>query len=354
MGYRFRKGLVVGKFSPLHEGHIYLIRSALSDCEKLVIITYSYPEFPGCDPAEVKYWLESMFYAERDRITIIAPTVGRPHNKDPDSMHRKYCTNLLLDAGHTVDAVYTSETYGYGFAEYLTAEFQQLYGTEHTPAVKHICVDIIRHIFPVSGTAVRQSDVLTNLYVSDLVAASFVPRVAFLGGESSGKTTLVGAVLTALQPKYAVAATHEYGRVLYERTGGRLLFDDMLHIGQTQVNWERKVAIHARRSAMSFGKPAVVLCDTTPLTTMWYSEAWYNMHVDQELEELSYRKYDLTVLCKNDFEFVQDGTRVSPYFSQRAFEWYQEVLDIAKTKYIIVEGSVEERVEQVVQAIDAM
>lgn len=41
---RFRCGLVVGKFSPLHRGHELLIRRALAACEHVVVLSCA-PDF---------------------------------------------------------------------------------------------------------------------------------------------------------------------------------------------------------------------------------------------------------------------------------------------------------------------
>src|SRR5436190_7066726 len=49
MSKRFRRGLVVGKFAPLHRGHELVIRRASDACEEVVIISYCKPEFAGCD-----------------------------------------------------------------------------------------------------------------------------------------------------------------------------------------------------------------------------------------------------------------------------------------------------------------
>ncbi|MDF2622573.1 MAG: ATPase [Kosakonia cowanii] len=47
---RFASGLIVGKFAPLHCGHERLINTALAQCERLWLISYSVPELPGCEP----------------------------------------------------------------------------------------------------------------------------------------------------------------------------------------------------------------------------------------------------------------------------------------------------------------
>ena len=48
MNLFFRRGLVVGKFCPLHLGHELLIRRAQTECEELVVLSYTKPGFAGC------------------------------------------------------------------------------------------------------------------------------------------------------------------------------------------------------------------------------------------------------------------------------------------------------------------
>lgn len=36
--YKYSMGLVIGRFQPLHNGHVYLIKKALEVCEKIIIV----------------------------------------------------------------------------------------------------------------------------------------------------------------------------------------------------------------------------------------------------------------------------------------------------------------------------
>src|SRR5882724_10969330 len=49
MSKRFQRGLVVGKFAPIHRGHEHLIRHAFDNSDEVVIISYCKPEFAGCE-----------------------------------------------------------------------------------------------------------------------------------------------------------------------------------------------------------------------------------------------------------------------------------------------------------------
>ena len=89
-----------------------------------------------------------------------------------------------------------------------------------------------------------------------------------------------------------------------------------------------------------------LFCDTSPLTTLFYSRELFG-RAEPELEALAERPYDLTVLCAPDFPFVQDGTRRDERFRTRQHDWYRRALARAKSPGMVVHGGVADRVAQV-------
>src|SRR5262245_16421660 len=131
MAKRFQRGLVVGKFAPLHRGHEMVIRRALEACQEVVLISYSQPELPGCEPAHRERWLAALFPTTRRLVItdeILAARVGPgaapreiPRNDANELDHRRFCAWLCLELlGGPVEGVFTSEAYGEGFARELT------------------------------------------------------------------------------------------------------------------------------------------------------------------------------------------------------------------------------------------
>jgi len=218
----FQHGLVVGKFCPLHRGHQFLIETALAACAELVIISYTKPDFEGCDTAKRKDWLETLypqtacFVVDDDWLRVRAGAGvemrfdGVPHNEAPDDVHRKFCAWLLeMFCGGPVDAVFTSETYGDGFARALSDYFRPAFPAQK--AVRHICVDETRVKVPVSGTQIRDNLYEYRSFLDAPVYRSLIKRVALLGGESTGKSILSAALANHLRTEYVA----EYGRDLW-------------------------------------------------------------------------------------------------------------------------------------------
>jgi len=310
-----------------------------------VIISYCKPEFAGCEAERREQWLSKLFPAAR----VLVPTDARlaswgatrfgfhevPPNDAEEMPHRRFCGYLCREVlGVTVDAVFTSEDYGEGFAAELTRCFR-----EHAavPEVRHVLVDRARRVVPVSGTLLR-ADVHANRgWLSPVVYASFVRRICLLGGESSGKSTLAEALARDFDTRYV----SEYGRDLWELKKGALVFDDLLHIAERQVATEEEAAGRANR---------YLFCDTSPLTTLFYSHSLFG-RAEPALERVAGRPYDLVVLCAADFPFVQDGTRQPESFRSSQHNWYLRELAHRAIPFLLVTGPVAERVREVEKAL---
>jgi len=61
MSAAFGVGLVVGKFAPLHKGHVLVVEHAASLCRRVVVISYSSPELPGYEAERRETWLKACF-----------------------------------------------------------------------------------------------------------------------------------------------------------------------------------------------------------------------------------------------------------------------------------------------------
>jgi NadR type nicotinamide-nucleotide adenylyltransferase len=184
---------------------------------------------------------------------------------------------------------------------------------------------------------VRADPLAYRAALSPHVYAGFVKRVCVLGGESSGKTTLARALAERLRTVWVP----EYGRELWEQRGGLLRIEDLLRIAEVQIGRESRLAEEADRW---------LICDTSPLTTLFYSLELFGAAVP-ELVALAQRRYDGVLLSAPDFEFVQDGTRRDSAFRDRGHRWYLEELGRRSIPWVLAAGSVEARVETAVSTI---
>lgn len=165
-------------------------------------------------------------------------------------------------------------------------------------------------------------------------------RLALLGGESSGKTTLAQALAAHLHTNWVP----EYGRELWERLRHTLSVEELLHVARHQVELEDAAA--AQRSGW-------IVCDTTPLTTLQYCLHDHGM-APPALHALAHRRYDLTVVCEPDFAFVQDGCRRDDSFRLAQHAWGLAQLQAQGVRYLSARGPVAERVAQVLAHLQQM
>ncbi len=118
-------------------------------------------------------------------------------------------------------------------------------------------------------------------------------RVCFHGAESTGKSTLAGA----LAAEFDCPLVPEYGRTYAETVGTDFTRDALLTIAREQDRMMRVACAD---------DPPLVLLDTDPLMTA----AWAQMLLGEIPPELlAYDKAELYLLFAPDVPWVFDGTR---------------------------------------------
>lgn len=162
-----------------------------------------------------------------------------------------------------------------------------------------------------------------------------IQKVAILGAESSGKSALAEALAshfnTLWVPEYLRDFVDQHQRVPRS--------DEQLHIAQTQRERELELAASAKE---------YLFCDTTPLMTALYSRHYFT-DLDPELVRLEHlHDYAFTIVTAPDFPWTADGLqRESPAVRQRVHEELLDLLDSREIPFMLVEGPLANRIEQV-------
>jgi HTH-type transcriptional repressor of NAD biosynthesis genes len=329
---KFKVGFIVGKFCPLHYGHMFLINSALSQCEHVIILSYTSVEYENCSAKNREMWLNKLFPDNTTIIVIDPKEVKVPLDSDSPLRHRMFCATIIDKYTNLVpNGVFSSEEYGEGLANFLTGYFEP-------NVVQNVDVDIERVNYPISGTMCRSNKYYLRDMTHPIVRSSFVKKILILGGESSGKTTLCAKLAENLGVKWV----REYGREHYAAKGGVLEFDDMLEIANAQKEYETDATL--------LSDTDFLICDTSPLTTFFYSQVLFDdfCYDLQQMALKTKEDYDYVFVCSPyDFEFVQDGTRQDSAFRIRGHEFYTKSLDDMGIPYTIVSGTVRERIDQI-------
>lgn len=327
-------GFLLGKFMPPHEGHRFLCRFARARCEELVILVASMPDEPI--PGRLRYeWMKTMFpdchVVWTDEVLPQEPT-----GPDDDAFWETW-KRVVSDAIQTSgvyaglvdhpDAVFASEEYGRKLAATVDARF--------------IPCDLIRQTVPVSGTLCRANIREQWHYLPDVVRSHYVQRVCLFGPESSGKSTLA----RALGDHFKTVVVPEYGRTYTEVFGPQVGEVDLMEI----------VAGHlASVKAAKMISGPVMIEDTDPIMTAVWSDMLVGARDDYF--ETFQEHADLYILCDIDIPWVDDGTRYFPEEEDRKrfFDLCKGELLDRNVPFVVVRGTVEERLEVAVEAIDGL
>lgn len=159
-------------------------------------------------------------------------------------------------------------------------------------------------------------------------------RIAILGAESTGKSTLAAT----LAARYGTVWVPEYLREFVD-TAQRVPFEhDQLAIARTQRAREDVLAPRARR---------FLFCDTTPLMTAVYSMIYWG-RVDADLAALAaHHDYPVTLLALPDWPWMPDGLqRESEAVRQRVHAQLVATLEQRGIAYTVLEGGLAQRVRQ--------
>lgn len=158
-------------------------------------------------------------------------------------------------------------------------------------------------------------------------------RIAILGAESSGKSTLAAA----LAAHYGTPWVPEYLREFVETHGRTPCEHDQFDIALMQVQREDAAARHALR---------FLFCDTTPVMTALYSR-FYWKRVDRRLAALAgLRRYDMTLVTAPDMPWIADGMqRESDQVRQAIHAMLLAMLDEQGLRYELICGGEARRLQ---------
>ncbi len=364
MTEHYEHGLVVGKFYPPHNGHHALIDAAAAQCARLTVVVgaHSHESIPLADRVA---WL-TVTHAHQPNVDVIGETDDYDVDFDSELAWRNHVavfaaavTRATLRAGlppeaAAVDAVFSSEKYG--------DELARRFGAVH------VCVDLDRLGVAVSGTAVR-SDVPGHWHLlSPATRASLALRVAVVGAESTGTTTLARDLAAALSDRGSVWAetqwVPEYGRRATElklaalgaqraRAGepSPTVADlewtpgDFLDIAERQ---------NADEDAAATSSP-VLVCDTDAFATGIWRERYLGAR-DPAVEALGdARRHPLYLLTDPaGVAFEQDGLRDGEHIREWMHQRFVDRLTETDRRWVLVTGSPADRLEHALREIDQL
>ena len=316
-----KRGMLLGKFMPLHKGHVYLIEFAMNYVDELTVVVGTLKSEPI--PGEIRYcWVKEMF-----------PSVNVVHLQDenPQYPHEHpefwqiWQNSLKRVLPWQPDLLFASEEYGFKLAKILGAEF--------------IPCDQTRSIVPVSATQIRQNPWTNWEFLPRRVRTYFCKKICIFGPESCGKSTLT----KQLADHFNTASVPEYARTYLESRRFDLQYEDMELIARGQLASEKALLPNAEK---------LLFCDTDILSTRIWSEFLFGRSCEWLTEHSADSHFDLYLLLDIDVPWVEDPLRYLPDERQSFFSACKEMLEAHNKNYSIISGDWQQRFNTAVQEVN--
>ena len=316
----YKKGLVFGKYMPIHKGHLALIEFAAQECDAL-IVSMSYTPNDPIDATLRRSWLEQIF-AQQPHIEL-AFELDDFHD---DNLPLFEATKLWADFIHQrfpdIDVFFCSEDYGAPLSYHL--------------GLPCVIFDKSRTAIPISATQIRTAPLVHWDFIPSVVKPYFVKKICLFGPESTGKSTLAKALAHHFETEYV----HEVARDIL--VSNDFTVADILQIGRAQTALVERKTLTANK---------LLFCDTDVITTQIYAEHYLHT-VPDELNALeAATHYDLYCLLDIDVPWIADDLRDLGDKRAEMFQTFKSALEKRGIAYILVSGNWDERRDIVISEI---
>lgn len=325
-------GFIGGKFLPFHLGHMYAIVSASNFVDKLYVVL-SHSERRDrelCERDGVKYMPKQV------RLSWLGGCLS-----DLENIHIT-CVEVenWEDWGASAQAVKAlipeKITHTFSSDPDTRADFEHYYdGAEHTI--------LNRHIVDIGAEELRRNIYRYWASMPEIVRAFFVKKIAFVGTESCGKSTLA----KKLSKFFNTNMVHEVGRDYC-----------LAYLDQLTVDMFDSIAMdHFRlceQKLLTSNK--FLMIDSEAVITQYYLDMYFHTQSPLIEEIIKKQSYDLMLFLEPDIEWVDDGIRFAGEVSVRESNnrKLKEMLKARGFDFVEITGSYEERFVVAKQLIEAL
>jgi HTH-type transcriptional repressor of NAD biosynthesis genes len=302
------RSLVLGKFLPLHKGHVYLLETARRNSDELTIVVCSLSSEPIDGDLRFK-WVQDAF-PDCNVVHLKDDTIPQEPSEHPDfwNIWKKVLKDFHPEP---LDYVFTSEEYGHRLAQELDC--------------KHWMVDLERHTIPVSGTKARTMPMRYWDFLPDHVKGHFVKRVLVTGPESCGKSTMT----ENLAKHFKTDGIQEWARDWLIDMDFDM--DDLNAIAIVQYKLQQRANATANK---------VWISDTSAIETHVYAKHYLgeSSPIIEKYLALQKDNYDLVLLLTPDIPWVNDGLRNLNKVREEMYEKFKGQLEELGIEYHVISG----------------
>lgn len=340
-------GLVFGKFMPPTNGHLHFIQFARMSCRKLTIMVCSTPDEPIS--GEIRYkWMKELFpdcnvvhhFADIQQEPVI--TSEDPSGSKDIKFFESWRDSIYKHCpGEKFDALFASEEYGFRVADIMD--------------IKFIPVDIRRDLVPISGTEMRKSPLTCWAHLHPVIRPYFAKRIAIVGPENSGKSTLCKNLATHFNTvcagDYTQSFLSECERQIPGYSQQKFNLRDVSTIARGQLANEESLARQCNK---------LLFCDGEIRGIEKWSQSRFDGQcpswVTKIANEKAYNLYLLVDPLGIEGDYNGSSLREMPDLEDRVhlFNWWKDTLSQKKLPYDIISGNNwEKRFQEAIKSINS-
>lgn len=337
-----RVGFYGGKFLPFHQGHLYSALQARAMVDHLYIIVL-YDEQRDqilCANGKIPYipykeralWI-SQEMKDDPNITVL-------YLEDEDPIHGDYnweagANRIKAAIPETITHVFSSES-----------EYEQWF-SQFYPQAKHMIIDEARENFSIDATTIRKEGVYKNWdFIPQSARPFFTKKVAIVGTESCGKSTLVRNLAKLFQTTYV----EEYGRTICEEigNGSDLIMDrhyEAIVYGHKHLEYEKIKQANK-----------ILFIDSEQVVTQYYTKVYQGYELPIVEEAIQTQQYDLYLYLEPDVPWVDDGYRVlgNDDVRQRNNQLLKNMFHERNIPFVIISGTYADRLAQAIKYVKTL
>lgn len=320
-----KRGLVLGKFHPLHIGHIGLFEFALKQCDELIILVCASDK--ECISGHVRLdWIQQHYLQNK---SVVPTLLNYNENELPNtSISSKEVSRIwsvkIQNLLPSIHKVFSSETYGDYLAENLNCE--------------HVVYDKERSKQLISASKIMQDSFNNWNSIADTAKPYFVQKVCIYGTESTGKSTLT----EKLANYYNTEFVPEMARKIIENTE-TCTQQDLIKIAELHAKTINKKVKKADK---------LIFVDTDLTITSSYSKYLFSQELIVKDWVKSANQFDLYLYLDKDAPFIQDGTRLDKKERNMLDNYHRNELLKKDCNYKIIKGNWDERFKSSIKIID--